>query len=241
LDGTSQVFLGLHINQFLVDTQYEYHLDIHESVALIYDPLATSHGTLAIKAYRFSDAFLKLRKDNSFSKESLVTQNFSFKDMFESVPIELTTSNLEKALLYHFDLDEQLMDQFEGLDLSFDDYMEKNLDGMLSCVYDMQKEQNTHAQWQRNVSALEKKQREFLLKRKADNFARKEKALEPLPETQKELEIEAPAIFKKPPEPSRLESLLIAQRISAHCDQVSQFAGQTLTKQFVLKALNDTS
>jgi len=232
-------FLGLHINQFLVDTQYEYHTDINESVFLIYDPLATSHGSLEIKAYRLSDAFVKLRKENTFSKDSLVAQNFSFKDMFETVPIELTTSNLEKALLYHFDLDEQLMDQYEALDLATDDYLEKNLDGLLSCVYDMQKEQTTHAQWQRTVSALEKKQREFLQNRKAENATRKEKGFEPLPESQKDLEIEAPAIFKKPAEPSRLESLLIAQRINSHCDQISQFSGQSLTKQFLLKALND--
>jgi len=130
------------------------------------------------------------------------------------------------------------MDQYESLDLASDDYIEKNLDGLVSCVFDMQKEQTTHAQWQRNVSVLEKKQREFLQKRKADNAARKAKGLEPLPETQKELEIESP-LFKKPPEPSRLESLLIAQRINTHCDQISQFAGQSLTKQFLLKALND--
>jgi len=154
-------FLGLHLSQFLVDTQFDYQSDIHESVVLIYDPLATSHGTLALKAYRLSDVFLKLRKENTFSKDSLTSHNFSFKGMFESVPIELTTSNLEKALLYQFELDDQLLDQHDSLDLAVDDYMEKNLDGLLSCVYDMQKEQNTHAQWQRNVAALEKKQREF--------------------------------------------------------------------------------
>lgn len=232
-------FLGLHLNQFLVDTQFQYQSDITESVVLIYDPLETSHGVLSLKAYRLSDAFLKLRKENNFTKESLIAQNFSFKQMFEEIPVQLTTSDLQRSLLYYFDLDEQLFDQFESLDLASDDYMEKNIDGLLSCVYDMQKEQNIHAQWQRNISALEKKQREFLTKRKADNQTRKEKGFDPLPETQKELEIEAPTVFKKPPEPSRLESLLIAQRIDSHCDQVMNHAAQSLTKQFFLKSLND--
>jgi len=104
----------------------------------------------------------------------------------------------------------------------------------------MQKEQNTIAQWQRNTAVLDKKQKEFLQKRKVENQSRKEKALDPLPESQKELELENPSVFKKPTEPSRLESLLVAQRINYHCDQVVQYAGQALKKQFVLKALNDS-
>jgi len=232
-------FLGLHLNQFLVDTQFEYQKDINESVVLVYDPLATSHGALSIKAYRLSDICFKLRKENTFTRESLTSNNFSFKDMFEEIPIEITTSNLDKALLHFLDLDEQLFDQFEAFDLAADDYLEKNLDGLLACVYDMQKEQNTIAQWQRGVSALDKKQKEFLHKRKAENQARKEKGQDLLPETLKDLEIEAPSIFKKPQEPSRLDSLLIAQRINSHCDQLVQFSGQSLAKQFVLKALNE--
>jgi len=137
------------------------------------------------------------------------------------------------------ELDEQIFDQFDSLDLASDDYMEKNIDGLLSCVYDMQKEQHTIAQWQRSVGMLDKKQREFLQKRKAENLLRKEKGLDLLPEHQKDLEIENPAVFKKPQEPSRLESLLVAQRVNYHCDQIVQYAGQSLSKQFMLKALND--
>jgi len=233
-------FLGLHLNQFIVDTQFDYQNDISESVVLVYDPLVTSHGSLAIKAYRLSDICFKLRKENTFSRESLTSNNFSFRDMFEQIPIELTTSYLDKALLYYLDLDEQIFDQFDALDLASDDYLEKNIDGLLSCVYDMQKEQNTIAQWQRNITVLDKKQKEFLQKRKVENQSRKEKGLDTLPENQKDLELENPTIFKKPTEPSRLESLLVAQRINYHCDQVVQYAGQALTKHFVLKALNDS-
>jgi len=233
-------FLGLHLNnQFLVDTQFEYQKDIKESVVLVYDPLATTHGALAIKAYRLSEIFNKLRTENTFSRESLINNNFSFKDMFEKIPIELTTSNLDKLLLHHFDLDDQLVDQFESLDMNYDDYMEKNMEGLMSCVFDMQKEQQNIIQWQRNAQALDKKQNEFLQKRKAENQGRKEKGLDVLPEGQKELEIEYPSVFKKPQEPSRLDSLLIAQRINNHCDQIVQFAGQSLTKQYMLNALHD--
>jgi len=234
-------YLGMHINQFLVDTQYTYQSNIHESVVLIYDPLATSHGSLTLKAYRLSETFKQLYKTKGFTKEKLAEKNFSFQDIFEQVPVELKTSNLEKALLHHLELDEQLTDQYEAFDMATDDFMEKNLDGLLQCVIDLQREQNSHSQWQRNISRLEKEQRDFLQLRKADNISRKEKNLEPLQEGQKELELENPTIFKKPAEPSRLESLLLAQRIMNQCNQISEFGAQSLTKQFLLKSLNDST
>jgi len=110
---------------------------------------------------------------------------------------------------------------------------------MSSCIYDIQKEQATIVQWQRSVALQEKKQRDTIQKRKAENISRKDKNIEPLPEKTKDLELEFPAVFKKPAEPSRLDSLLLAQRLNYHCDQITQYAGQALTKQFVLKALNE--
>jgi len=73
-------------------------------------------------------------------------------------------------------------------------------------------------------------------------LSRQSKGLEPLPEAQKELEIEQPQLFKKIPEPWKagLESLLISHRISAQCQQISKFAGQTLTKQFIAKSVDTT-
>jgi translation initiation factor 3 subunit H len=59
----------MQFNQMLVETQFGYQTDIQESVVLVYDPLATTHGALSIKAYRLSDICMKLRKENAFTKE----------------------------------------------------------------------------------------------------------------------------------------------------------------------------
>jgi len=231
--------LGMQFNQMLIDAQFGYQTDIQESVVLIYDPLATTHGALAIKAYRLSDLCMKLRRDTAFTKDGLSSNNFTFRDLLDEIPIELTTSYLDKALLHYLQPDDSILDQYEALDLASDDYLEKSLEVMSSCVYDMQKEQATIAQWHRSVALQEKKQREAIQKRKAENASRKEKNSEPLSEKIKDLEMEFPSVFKKPPEPSRLESLLLSQRINYHCDQITKFAGQSLTKQFAIKALNE--
>jgi hypothetical protein len=56
----------------------------------------------------------------------------------------------------------------------------------------------------------------------------------------KDFEVEQPSIFKKPPEPSHLESLLVAHRMDSYCDQIMKFSGKTLEKQHVLKVLHDS-
>jgi len=77
------------------------------------------------------------------------------------------------------------------------------------------------------------------LKRKQENESRKAKGEKLLSENVKDFEIEQPAIFKKPPEPSYLESLLVVHRIDSHCDQILKYSGNTLEKQHVLKVFHD--
>jgi hypothetical protein len=55
----------------------------------------------------------------------------------------------------------------------------------------------------------------------------------------KELEVEQPQLFKISPEPSLLESLLIANQINHHCEQIIEFGGQTVTKLYLASALKD--
>jgi len=82
-----------------------------------------------------------------------------------------------------------------------------------------------------------------LQKRKLENTSRQTKGQEPLPESQKELEIENPLLFKRIPEPwkASLESLLISHRISVQCSQISKFGGQTLTKEFLAKSIESSN
>jgi len=77
------------------------------------------------------------------------------------------------------------------------------------------------------------------LKRKQENEIRKSKGEKPLSEAWRDYEIEQPAIFKKPQEPSQLESLLVSYRMDSHCDQIIKFSSKALEKQYVLKSVND--
>jgi len=133
-----------------------------------------------------------------------------------------------------------VFNQYEHFDLASNDFLIKNLEGVSYSLADLQKEQSVHDNYQRTIAKLDQQQQQYITKRKHENEVRKSKGEKPLSENMKDFEIEQPSIFKKPPEPSHLESLLIAARMDSHCDQVLKYAGKTVEKQHILKAMHDT-
>jgi len=229
-------FLEFHINQFLLETQFSYQSQLASSVVLIYDPLITSLGTLGFSAYRLSNQFMELQLGVGFTKESLIENKFTFNDIFVNIPIRVRTFELGEALLCQLESDEDIISHYEHYDLSSNDFFHKNMEGLLYCLTDLQKEQSVHFAHQRNLTKLEQQQQQFILKRKQENEIRKNKGEKLLGESIKDYEIEQPSIFKKPPEPSYLESLLVSHRMDSHCNQILKHAGKSLEKEYALKS-----
>jgi len=229
---------------FLISTQFSWQSGvIPNSVVLIYDHLAALNGSLGLKALRLTKSFMEMyqSKEQSFSREKLSENNFSFNNIFEEIPVRVTVSGLQSALLYFLETDESMSRQFKSLDLGSDDFLQKNIEVLLACISDLQIRQNTYQTWVKGIARNEIQQQQFLQKRRGDNIIRATKGQPLLSENIKDLELESPAMFKKTPEPWKagLESVLVSQRIWEHCLQVSQYSGQALSKQFLTKYMED--
>jgi len=225
---------------FFVSTHYQYwQADRPNSVVILYDHIASLNGNLGLKALRLTKTFMDMyySKEQSFTREKLIEKNFSINNIFEEIPIRVTIEGLQSSLLYFLETEDVMSNSFKSLDLGADDFLQKNLEVMLACISDLQIRQNTYQTWQKGISRLEQQKEQFLIKRRAENISREVKGQPKLTENIKDLEIEQPAIFKKPPEPwkAALESVLVSQRIWEHCTQISEYSGQALTKQFLTK------
>ena len=64
-----------------------------------------------------------------------------------------------------------------------------------------------------------------------ENQQRAERGQDPLPEE------DITTIFKKPYEPSRLDSLLTHKQLAQYCDQITDYAGTNFTKLFYANEL----
>ena len=62
-------FIGSFLNVSVIETQYEHQSNIKKSVVIVYDPLKTSQGALSLKAYRLTDKFMKLYREQSFTQQ----------------------------------------------------------------------------------------------------------------------------------------------------------------------------
>lgn len=92
-------------NEFFKKDIADWHFKIQDqipfSVLLIYDPIATRHGRLAIRAFRLQDEVLKaFKKDPVCSIETLSDANISTHDIFEEVPIVLHNHHLIHGFLF---------------------------------------------------------------------------------------------------------------------------------------------
>lgn len=203
-----------------IEGQYYNQNMIAESIVLMYDPVRTQNGYLSLKAYRLTNAAMKLKKDNLFTQQAMNAASMSFTKFYEEIPVKIRNSHLVCALMC--ELDEHLPAD-EGkqlLDLSTVNNLEKSMQSLMKCVdkFTITQRQNIMRQYQ--------VQRENGLR--AD---RGEAAL---------TEEEISRMFKAPNTPDdRLNQVLHYAQTLNHCKEVSSYSTQTIGKLFLSKALNN--
>jgi len=238
-------FLGSFFSDQMVKTQISYQLTIKKSVAIVYDPLRTSQGSLSLKAFRLSDSFVELHRSDSLNQgemtvkpltqTDLIKLNRPWSEIFEEVPIVIRNSNLVNACLYELE-HSRLIDvnstPFEVLDLSTNSFLEKNLESLIDTIDDLTKEQANFNYYQRNLAKQQAQIHAYRAKRKQARQAGEEE----IPE---EEDPTLAALLTKPlNQPDQLKTLLKTNQINNCCQQINQFSGQSFSKLFLLSGLN---
>jgi len=230
----TSTYMSSFISEGTIDTQFNYQDKIRKSIAIIYDPLKTSHGVLSLKAYRLTPQFMEIFREGSFTKESLTKGHVSYNEIWEEIPIRIHNSGLIAAFLTELEESGKAESDFEKLNLSTNPYLEKNLESLSDCLDVIAQEQQKFQIYQRNLARQQTQRSSWLQKRKAENNQRKVNGEELLPE-----EDPTNPIFKPIPEPSKLETLLTTNQISSYCTDVNHFSGNSFAKLFLANQLNN--
>eukprot|EP00898_Chlorokybus_atmophyticus_P002071 jgi/Chlat1/2865/Chrsp195S03021 len=228
-------YMGSFQTVELIETFLNYQENIKRCVCIIYDPLRSQQGVLALKALRLTDNFMEVYRSGNFTTDKLKTAGVSWRDIFEEIPISLHNASLVGALMAELEPDTLATQcDYDRLTLSTNPFLEKNFEFLIECMDDLSMEQQKMAYFQRSVGRQQSQQQAWLQKRKAENIQRKATGEEPLPE-----EDPNNPIFKAIPEPSRLDGFLITNQISNYCSQINQFAGQSLGKLYLMESVRD--
>ncbi|KAH9649394.1 eukaryotic translation initiation factor 3 subunit H [Citrus sinensis] len=223
--------LGCFQTAELIETFLNYQENIRRCVCIIYDPSRSNQGALAFKALKLSDSFMDLYRSNNFTGEKLREKNLSWVDIFEEIPVKVSNSALISAFMTELEPDTPVTQcDYDRLQLSSSPFLERNMEFLIECMDDLSVEQQKFQFYYRSLTRQQAQQQSWLQKRRDENKARKAAGEEPLPE-----EDPSNPIFKPIPEPPRLESFLIANRIANYCNQINGVTGQSFSRLYLTK------
>eukprot|EP01138_Halocafeteria_seosinensis_P015419 gb/GECG01015736.1/.p1 GENE.gb/GECG01015736.1/~~gb/GECG01015736.1/.p1 ORF type:complete len:392 (+),score=54.86 gb/GECG01015736.1/:1-1176(+) len=248
-------YLGSYCNKDLIITQYEFqeHLGPN-SVAIVYDPVRSSSGTLSIKALRLTDTFMSAYKDKRITVEDAAKVPLTSGTIFEEIPVRIHNPALLQALMADLESKEKskeisgavnyattslssrevgksiLNTDVDRLDLSATPFLEKNLQFLSDQIEDLAGAQTANTSHERDIMHQKAQQEDFIAARQELNKQRHQEGLPPLP-----LEDPNEPCFRPLQESGhqRLEVLLMSAQVSNYCSQINQFAGQSFGKLFL--------
>uniref|UniRef100_A0A0D6R8E6 Eukaryotic translation initiation factor 3 subunit H n=1 Tax=Araucaria cunninghamii TaxID=56994 RepID=A0A0D6R8E6_ARACU len=228
-------YMGSFQTVELIDTFMNYQENIRRCVCIIYDPVRSGQGVLALKALKLQDSFMDLYKNQEFTGEKLREKNLTWVDIFEEIPVKISNSALVSAFMAELETDSPVTQgDYDKLVLSTNPFIEKNLEFLIECMDDLSGEQQRFQYYYRNLQRQQAQQQAWLQKRRVDNLARKAAGEEPLPE-----EDPTNPVFKPIIEPSRLDSYLIINQVASYCDQIKGFSGQSFNRLYLMDAVHE--
>eukprot|EP00244_Chara_vulgaris_P009815 TRINITY_DN429_c1_g1_i1.p1 TRINITY_DN429_c1_g1~~TRINITY_DN429_c1_g1_i1.p1 ORF type:complete len:355 (+),score=68.83 TRINITY_DN429_c1_g1_i1:309-1373(+) len=226
-------YMGSFQTVELIETFLNYQESIKRCVCIIYDPLRSGQGVLSLKALKLTESFMEVYRAQNLTGEKLREKGINWTNIFEEIRVDIYNSSLVAAMMTDVETDAYVTQcDFDRLGLSTSPFLETNMEFLIECMEDLSLEQQRIQYYQRSVGRQQAQQAAWLQRRRAENAARKAAGEEPLPE-----EDPNNPIFKPIPEPSRLDGFLITNQISNYCGQITQFAGQSLGKVYLMDAL----
>ncbi|KAI6031765.1 translation initiation factor 3 subunit 3 [Pisolithus microcarpus] len=238
--------LGAFYNQSLIDTQAIHQERLrHGGVVVVHDLSQTARGTASFRAFKLTPSFMDIYKKSNFSASSLVHRRLTFSSILEEVPLRIRTNPLLSSFLSGLaapsatspytsahlgsPATSAIPPSYSVLDLG-NSGLARNLEHVAESIDNYRTEEGNVAYASRQIAREKLRLETHLAKRREENAQRVSQGLNPLPEE------DVSRTFKIPPDPSRLESLLLLGQLDAYAKTLESTAGLGLAKMYAAKA-----
>jgi translation initiation factor 3 subunit H len=224
----TSTLLGRIWNDKNIASQFNYQDTLKgKCVLLVYDPAKSQRGSLALSAYRLTDSFMELYRNERFTLEALQAAGVTSSDIYEEVPITLHNCLLGSALLSELECRPDMRCDSERLVFGSHPYLEKNMEALMAGVDELEVEAKKISFYNRSVAKNQNYIAVQLHRRRQENAHRRANGQAELPED------DILANARSAPEPSRLEGLIATSQVGAHCNLLNQFAGESFARLFL--------
>ena len=224
--------MGSFMSPSWCETQFNYQNLFSNIVCLVYDPVRTEEGTLSVRAYRLTDAYMALRKREEYSSLGF-SRGVSAREIIEEVPVSLNNSTLINAALVDLEYSEAVSDENDvelaRLSISDKPVLEQSLEFLICDLDTLGKEQSKYSYFMRNLVRSHGHVLDRLRKRKSEIKGKGPNG-EIVPE-----EEEFVSLFDK--EPARLETKILLKGLDSHVESIQALAGEGIVKQFGVSAV----
>lgn len=175
---------------------------------------------------------------------SLIDHRLTFSSILEELPVKIRTNALMSSFLQTLTepsapsvadghpstatATAALPPSFSSLNLGTAN-VSRNLEHIVEVLDAYKTEEGNLAYLHRQIAREKQKAEAYVSKRKEENASRVAQGLAPLPEE------DVSRLFKIPPEPSRLESMLLLGRIDAYSKALAETSSTGLVKMYAAK------
>ncbi|KAL4064903.1 hypothetical protein V8B97DRAFT_1985372 [Scleroderma yunnanense] len=237
--------LGAFYSQTMIDTQAIHQERLrHGGVVIVHDISQTARGSASFRAFRLTSAFIDAHKKANFSTLSLINHRLTFSSILEEIPLRVRTNPLLNSFLNMLAAPSSttpytsaqlgspatsaLPPSYSVLDLG-NSGLARNLEQVAEGIDNYRTEEGNVAYLSRQIAREKSRLESHLAKRREENAQRVSQGMSPLPEE------DVSRMFKIPPEPSRLESMLLLGQVDAYAKMLESTAGLGLAKMYAAK------
>lgn len=215
----------------IVETFISFMESLERCICIVYD-VSSNVGSGAVKAIRLTDAFVEAYREGSLTVEKIIAKKLSWKDVFIEIPVSVHNSRLAMALAAEIEPPSGINQlDLDKLALGPGQALEKNLEYLSDCLDDLVGEQNKISVYHNQLRRHQQQIAQWKLARRAENQNRRAAGEEPLPEDPPEGE------FKKPAEPSQLDSMLLSNQMSVYAEHITSGASQAIERLVLLQGM----
>jgi len=225
-------YLGTICTPDLVNYQYSYQTSdmlSTNTVVIVYDPIQSKRGKIAMKAFRLSDKFMEIKKKsvNEYIKPS---------EILQELPVRIKSVGHASAFLRCLqDSHKAELDcDFDALSLSSSDaYTENNLERLGSWLEDLVLEQQRFIIYSKQAAKPRQDHMKWLNRIHKQNHERRENKMELL-----STRFEDSNLRPLPEVPPRTEALLAMGQLERYTDQLNTHVDSSLHKLVVTSQVN---
>jgi len=221
-------------NDFYADSniasqQYGWQSKFPSSVLLVYDPLTTRHGRLALRAFRLTKRVMEILNDSTggmCSAEVLADKSISTYDVFEEVPIVLKNHGLIQAFLFELKQQGTININGESLAMHNENDVVDMMVRMGDTVHKFREEQDKFRRHLRDMREWNAEKKKYI------EINKRNKSKE-----QKVAEFEKINKERKPSAINRLDSVLCTTQMSSLSEEMLEAVHNDFLRIWVTKGI----